>query len=174
MYSDPSFTEPLASSVATHLLSAPVLRRADRSDIPALYALELSSFDPGMAFNRRQIAALIRNPRADVWLLSLEGEAVAQLIALRQRRRDDLFARIYSVTVSPACRGRGYARQLLQWALSELTQAGAREVCLEVEATAIAPIKLYASFDFIVHRQLENYYGEGRHGIKMLKCLRTF
>lgn len=176
-------TSPAASSLkATSLAlpspiavppSEPLLRRATRSDIAALYALELSSFDPGMAFNRRQIAALVRNPRADVWLLASEHEAVAQVIALRQKRRSGLFARIYSITVAPAYRGLGYARQLLRWELAQLEAEGVQEICLEVEATALAPIKLYASFDFVVQRQLENYYGEGRHGIKMLKTLRT-
>ncbi len=181
MYSDPSLlTEPapLPSSLPSlgplAASAAPVLRRANRTDIAALYALELSSFDPGMAFNRRQIAALIRNPRADVWMMAThDGQAIAQVIALRQKRRNGLFARIYSITVAPAYRGLGYARQLLRWEMARLMQDGVQEICLEVEATALAPLKLYASFDFVVQRQLENYYGEGRHGIKMIKSLRS-
>ncbi len=173
MYSDQPLTTEESFSVAALATSIPILRRATRQDIGALYALELACFDPGMAFNRRQIAALIRNPRADFWVLFRDDIPVAQLLMLRQNRRNGLFARIYSVTVSPLERGKGYARQLMESAIAEVRAQGAREVFLEVEATAFAPIKLYRSFDFVVQRQLDNYYGEGRHGIKMLKCLRT-
>ncbi|MBC7659838.1 MAG: GNAT family N-acetyltransferase [Chitinophagaceae bacterium] len=149
----------------------PDIAKGTSSDHKAVYALELRCFDPGMAFHERQIKDLLRNPRADVWLMRINNQIVAQLIVLRRRFRDGIHARIYSLTVDLAFRGQGLSRQLLTHALAELKKKKIRNVYLEVESDAHVPIQLYTSMGFSQHHVLTDYYEVGRHGIKMRKTL---
>ena len=170
MYSESQLLVPTGAEVSAPLLSlvhSMRIRRAETRDVFGLHQLECSCFDPGMAFNRRQIQTLVRNPRADFWVLTCAGEIIAQLIVLRRRQGRALHGRIYSLTVAPRYRGQGLARQLLALGMEQLRTAAVKRVYLEVEASAIAPLKLYTSLGFKQEKTLPAYYGEGRDGIKM-------
>ncbi len=147
------------------------ISRANPSDQKALYDLELRCFDPTMAFHSRQIKDLLRNPRADVWIMSFQAQIIAQVIVLRRSFRDGVHARIYSLTVDLEFRGKGLSRKLLLHVLEDLKFKRIRNVYLEVEADALIPIALYGTLGFTQHHVLTDYYDVGRHGIKMRKIL---
>ena len=153
------------------LLLQPSIELASSGDLEELYTLELRCFDPGMAFHYRQFQELLRNPRADVWVMRYESHIIAQAIILRRKFRDGMHARIYSLTVDLAFRGKGHSRQLLLHVLSQLKTRKIRNVYLEVEEDAVIPIALYNSLGFDVHHRLVDYYEIGRHGLKMRKTL---
>ncbi|MBC7531345.1 MAG: GNAT family N-acetyltransferase [Oligoflexus sp.] len=153
------------------LLLQPSIERALSKDLEELYAFELRCFDPGMAFHYRQFQELLRNPRADVWVMRHESHIIAQAIILRRKFRDGVHARIYSLTVDLAFRGKGLSRQLLLHVFSKLKTRKIRNIYLEVEEDAIIPIALYNSLGFKVHHRLVDYYEIGRHGLKMRKTL---
>ncbi len=151
--------------------SEPQISRARPQDLDELYALELRCFDPGMAFRYRQFQELLKNPRADVWVMRQDLHIIAQVIILRRKFRDGVHARIYSLTVDLAFRGQGLSRRLLHHVLKDLKAKKIRNIYLEVEEDATIPIALYQSLGFSVHHRLEDYYLVGRHGLKMRKTL---
>jgi len=145
--------------------------RATPLDQKALHALELRCFDPRMAFHSRQIKDLLRNPRADIWIMRYSSQIIAQVIVLRRKFRDGVHARIYSLTVDHTYRGLGLSRTLVLHVLDDLRAKLIRNVYLEVESDAIIPITLYHALGFVQHHVLTDYYDIGRHGIKMRKTL---
>lgn len=153
-------------------LEQPSIARASLDDLSEIYALELRCFDLGMAFHYRQFQDLLKNPRADVWVMRQGLHIIAQALILRRRFHDGVHARIYSLTVDLDFRGKGLSRQLLLHVLTDLEVRMIRKIYLEVEEEAHIPIALYKSLGFSVHHRLEDYYEIGRHGLKMRKELR--
>lgn len=140
------------------------IRRALRSDLEALEALEKISF-PSDRLSRRQIRYHITNPRA-VFLVCIQDSkgvlAGNALFFLRQRGP----VRFYSLAVDPAHRGRGIGRALIQTGLQAVCTPG-NNVVLEVSAEDSATISLYESAGFTSIMRLPGYYEDGRDGIRM-------
>ncbi len=141
------------------------LRRARPADLDALVALERACFGArDGAFNRRQLRALLHNPNAH-WLIAADGHAMA--CWLRSTNGRARWARLYSLAVHPAARGQGRGGALLA-AGRRWLRAQRLAVCYaEVKISNRAARGLYARHGFQVQRELPDYYGRGRHGVRL-------
>lgn len=70
-------------------------------------------------------------------------------------------AEILTFCVAPACRNAGLGRALLETAVKELRDAGAKQLFLEVEQRNEAALKLYRSFGAVPVGKRERYYEHG-------------
>lgn len=81
---------------------------------------------------------------------------------------NDALAHLYKIVVRLDCRGRGFGRKLLKFAIDQLQRISFEKIFLEVEESNSSAINLYKSFGFSQLHLAKNFYGPGRHGIKML------
>lgn len=142
-----------------------VIRRAQRADIRSLLALEAQF--PSDALKRRNLGYLLRRSTAEVWVYEMNGDVVAEMVLLfRARSR---VARLYSLVVDPAQRGRGIGRALL--ALAEDTARSRRTgvLALEVRTDNAQALALYRRAGFEVVERLDDYYDDGTEAFRMRK-----
>ena len=145
------------------------MRRASAADLEDLLALEARCFsETDGLFNRRQLRALLANPRC-AWFIAghFEG-AVCLLLAGNGRRR---WGRLYSLAVDPAHRNQGVARRLLAASFTWLREQGMTIVRAEVKSDNKAARRLYADLGFTEDGVLLHYYGPGQLGIKLCRPL---
>lgn len=94
------------------------------------------------------------SPEYEPWIVVVEGGVAGLLIG---RRAADEFE-ILDLAVSPEYRRRGIAMALLDAALREANQAGARKVFLEVRASNTAAIEFYRARGFTESGRRKAYY----------------
>ncbi len=148
-------------------------RPAKLGDIPGILTLETVCFvHIGERFNRRQVAGLIRNPRA-ITLVATRGTGLVgwTCALVRSAGRGKVPAgRLYALAVHPAMRGRRVGQTLTRQALQGLQDRGVQRTYLEVRQRNLAAIRLYESMGFVRGQELKDYYGPGIDGIKMLRA----
>ena len=146
---------------ATHLPSRARLRPARRADLPALLALEQRSFR-GDRLSARQFRHHQRNPAA--WFAVAGPPGDPQGMALVFFRRGSRVARLYSILVAPAARGRGLGLRLLRAAEAAAQRRGCRELRLEVRVDNATALGLYEGAGYRRLARLPRYYEDGGDG----------
>lgn len=142
---------------------APTLRNATAADLPALLALE-STF-PGDRLSARQYRHHLRNPRARLRVAVADGRVSGSSLVLT--RAGSRRARLYSIVVDPACRGRGLGRALAEDALAQAHDTGCERLDLEVRADNLSALALYQALGFREQRRLPGYYEDGMEGVRL-------
>ena len=143
------------------------LARAEMRDLEALLALESRCFAKPLALSRRQLRGFLQSRTATVHVLRGDGQAVAEGLILRRRSRSRMTARLYSLAVDSAYRGRGFGRTLLMNCLDVVRAEDIPTVFLEVDVQNAPAIGLYESAGFVKTKRLADYYGPGQDGWKM-------
>lgn len=138
----------------------PRLRAARAADLPALLALEARF--PGDRLSARQFRHHLDNPRARLRVAVGEGGLLGYHLLLL--RRGSAWARLYSVAVDPAARGRGLGRRLLADAEAQARAAGCAGLRLEVRQDNAAAIGLYEAAGYRRVAALPRYYEDGTDG----------
>ena len=130
----------------------PAIAASTARDAAAIAALHATAFHRG--WSEEEVAALLieRNVTAHCTML---GGAIAGFIMSRSAADE---TEILSVAVASACRGRGFARDLLQHHLRRLAGSGVRAVFLEVDETNTPAIRLYRRAGFHEVGRRPNYY----------------
>lgn len=146
-----------------------LLRRGGPADLNLIARLEQRCFGSSDgAFSRRQLRALLSNPRAH-WLISVDGLAAScWLLASNGASR---WARLYSLAVDPAARGQGLGARLLDTGVAWARGQQLNSCRAEVKADNGAARHLYAKAGFRELATLPDYYGPGLTGIRLEKRL---
>ena len=163
---DAAPARPMAAS-PVFCAAGHVVEHADLADLPALVALENACFPPDQTFDRSHLRHMIRSPRTVVFVIRHDGPAVADAILLQRTTPAGPVSRLYSLAVSPDCRGQGMGAALLDACLDHVRRTGSRHATLEVDQANAPAIRLYLSRGFTLGRVLPDYYGPGVHGWKM-------
>lgn len=153
------------------LLKKPEIGDAGEGDLEALVVLERRAFGEGEAFHRRQLRYLLRSPRARIKVARIEGRVAGWAIVLLRKHRHYESARLYSLAVDPDYQGRGVGELLVSHMLNSLREMGIRRCFLEVREDNLPARRLYERLGFVSVATLPNYYGQGRHGTRMLKII---
>lgn len=143
------------------------IRRAHPGDALGILALE-SLFTTDL-ISLRSIRRFLQVPTAKVWVAVLDGTVVGNLISLTRKGSDR--ARIYSVVVAPAARGRRIAERMIRAAEAEAAASGLRRMTLEVAVDNTAARALYAKLGYAPIAELEAYYEDGGDGLRLMKAL---
>lgn len=124
----------------------PVVRRATPDDLDAIMALETSTF-VNDAWSPALMAAELENSTAYYLVATADdGEVVAYCGMLAPIGSPD--SDVQTITVAPAWRRRGIARDLMLRMLAEAIDRGARETFLEVRVDNPGAQTLYESLGF--------------------------
>jgi ribosomal protein S18 acetylase RimI-like enzyme len=145
----------------------PAVRRATAGDIEAMLRLE-SEF-PTDRLDRRHLRHLLVRANADVFVLDHAGAAIANAVTLY--RRGSRSARLYSLAVAPAQRGRGLGATLLAAAETAASQRGCERIVLEVRPDNAAALRLYRARGYVVTGTRKEFYEDGSEALRLWKHL---
>ena len=143
-------------------------RRAGPGDLDALLAIERECFRSDR-LTRVDLANALAHPRARLSVVAARGGPIAYLL-LRLPGAPRI-ARIESLGVVSAARGRGLADALVAQAERAARRAGASRLRLEVRRSNRAARALYAKRGYRLLRELPRYYADGAHGLRLEKRL---
>ena len=144
-----------------------MLRDARPDDLPALLALEAQF--PGDRLAARQLRHHLANPSAALRVLAERGRVAGYaLLLLRRGARQ---ARLYSIAVDAAQRGRGLGEMLLRDAEKIARRAGRSALRLEVRADNRAALALYEKAGYRRIGAYPAYYDDGTDAVRFEKAL---
>jgi ribosomal protein S18 acetylase RimI-like enzyme len=144
------------------------IRRAGPGDLDVIDAIEDSSFDLDR-FARRNLARLLARPTAQALIAdTASGPAGYALILFRKGAG---VARLYSLAIAPAFRGRGFAKALLDAAAAIVVDKGCRSLRLEVRISNAAARRTYQNAGFAIVDEKHDYYADGENALVMEKRL---
>lgn len=145
------------------------VRRALASDLDALVALELRSFD-GDRLSRAQYR---RHLDSDSALVLVAGANHHRLLgsAVLFFRKGSALARLYSLATAPEARGQGVGSALLAAADAAARRRGCRALKLEVRTDNDAAIRLYERHGFRRAGRYAHYYEDGADAWRYARSL---
>jgi len=145
------------------------IRPATRADIAGLEAME--ALFPTDRMSRRSLLRFLRVPNA-VLLVADDADAgiIGNLLILFRKGSDN--ARIYSLVVAPAARGRGIARRLVTAAEETARARHCRRVSLEVRVDNEPARALYQSMDYALLQPLPGFYEDGADALRLSRPLK--
>ena len=147
----------MPTSITEDSESATTVCFAAEADLSELVSLE-NEFD-GDRLSPRQMRWHLDNPRALFRVLRHHG--VLQGYSLSLMRADSPQARLYSIAVSSAARGRGFGRMLLLDAMKHCRRLARSAISLEVRQDNVSAIQLYESLGFQRVGAYPAYYEDG-------------
>jgi [ribosomal protein S18]-alanine N-acetyltransferase len=139
----------------------PILFDPAKDSLDQLAALHRSSFDH--PWNAAAIADLLAGPGVFVFHAP-DGFILARAAAGE--------AEILTLAVTPAARGRGLGRALLQAATDHVAALGAQSIFLEVGTDNPAALALYAGMGFVPVGRRKGYYVSSADGAEDALVLR--
>ena len=144
------------------------IRAAERSDLPAIDALERAAFASDR-LSRRSLRAFVAAPHRPL-LVATEGQKLLgyALLALRKGART---ARLYSIAVDAEAARRGIGRALLNACEAYAAAQGRRALRLEVRADNRPAIALYERLGYIKFGHYDSYYADGATALRFEKPL---
>ena len=156
----------------------PRIRRARRSDLEAIQALEEACFQDYRQASRASLQRSLernedggRKALADgrgqsVWVVDRDGGGLAALLVLWHFPHR---IRVYDVATHPEARGQGLGRLLMEHAEGLARRAGAAWITLEAEEQDPRLVAWYKGQGFDVVARLPDFYHEGCSALRMLK-----
>lgn len=144
------------------------IRLAQKSDAPALLAIEQSSFQSD-CISPRQMRYLLNRAKALTLVATVDEQVVAYAMVFVPALSRP--ARLYSIAVSEAYRGRKIALSLMQEALRVAEQKGYKTMRLEVRSTHHYTRDFYAKLGFLLIKHIPHYYQDGEEAIQMERRL---
>lgn len=134
------------------------LRSAEPADLDALVRLETAAFATDR-MSRASYRRLIARTSAEVLVAEDAGVLLGSAVVLF--RRGLAAARLYSVAVDPAARGRGLGRALVEEALRVAEDRERLFLRLEVRTDNGEAIRLYERLGFRRLGRVDDYYEDG-------------
>lgn len=134
------------------------IRRATRTDLPALLALERSAFTTDH-LSRRQYRRHLPSATAVV-LAAVDGSVLLGKAIVFFRSQGDI-ARLYSIAVAHAARGRGLGQALLAAAEDAARERACTRMRLEVRQDNAGAIRLYERLGYHRFAARAGYYEDG-------------
>jgi len=143
-----------------------IIRTANTADLQSINRLEQICFHQE-SFSGRQLRYLVSRAKADFLVVEEEKQLAAFIVLLKRITSKGL--RIYSIAVSPASRGKGFARLLINDAEERARLNGKQYLSLEVSELNSEAVNLYLRSGFEVFGERAAYYKDGSKALLMRK-----
>ena len=144
-------------------------RLATRDDLNALVALENACFKTDM-LSVRSFKRWIQSEHAILLVMEIDAKMVAY--GLVWCHRGTRLARLYSLAVDPAMRGRGLAKELLSALEVAASKKGRLYMRLEVSKSNHSAIALYEQAGYRIFGEYSDYYDDHMDALRMQKKIR--
>jgi ribosomal-protein-alanine N-acetyltransferase len=145
-----------------------MIRAALSGDIPALLAIEHSSFE-GDRLSRRSFRHLLSKGHA--LILLDEGIGLLRGYIILLFRANLPLARVYSIATHPACLGQGVAAGLLIAAEQSALRRGRIAMRLEIRKDNRASLRLFQNRSYAIFGEYRSYYEDGMDAFRLQKSL---
>ena len=133
------------------------IRRMTVEDVPEVYALDVLSFS--LPWTERTFLYEVKeNANSRNWVVEGNISGSLHLVAMLVMWIILDEAHIATLAVHPEFRRKGVARRLLETALNEVYDEGARRAFLEVRAGNLAALQMYNTLGFEVVGRRPRYY----------------
>ncbi len=144
----------------------PAILPMNESCLDAVLAIEQASFST--PWRREHFEHEIAAPFSFPFVAQCDGVVVGYVCLM------SLFeeAQILDIAVAPEQRGRGFARVLLEFAITVAREKGAEVLALEVRASNISAITLYERCGFVRTGLRQKYYDGRDDALLMEKYLK--
>ncbi len=145
-----------------------MIRRATIRDLDELSALEERCFETDL-LSRRQFRHLLTRANASTLVAADDGQLLGYVLVLFSR--GTALARLYSIAVDRAARGRGLARGLLAAAEAEALERGCVSMRSEVRRDNPASLTLFRSSGYRQFEELADYYEDHMEALRFERTL---
>lgn len=145
-----------------------LLRAATAADVAAMVQLEAVSFATDR-LAARNFRRFLRCGNCSLLVAEDAGRFAGYILVLY--RANSTAGRIYSVAVSPACRGRGVGEALLAAAEEAARTRGRSTMRLEVRPDNAAAIRLYEKHGYRRFGTFAGFYEDGTDALRLEKVL---
>ncbi|MCB1797435.1 MAG: GNAT family N-acetyltransferase/peptidase C39 family protein [Gammaproteobacteria bacterium] len=149
-------------------LSPVHIRSAHPSDLDALVALENRCFE-GDRISRRQFRHLLHKAHAALFVAEQNDELIGSLVLLFSRGTST--ARLYSIAVAEAARGKGVARALVERAETEAWREERALMRLEIRKDNLSSIGMFEALGYRRFGSLSGYYADQMDAWRYEKAL---
>jgi ribosomal protein S18 acetylase RimI-like enzyme len=147
----------------------PAIRTATDSDLPRLLELEGNSFSSDR-LSRRSFQHWIKGTHGILLVAECDGSILGYGLALLHK--GTRLARLYSLAVDPAARGKGIGRCLIKQLEERAAARGRLYMRMEVATGNQTAIALYESMDYRIFGVYHNYYDDHNDALRMHKRIR--
>jgi ribosomal-protein-alanine N-acetyltransferase len=148
-----------------------VYRLYASGDFEPLYAIEELCFLPPFRFGRRYMRYLVDAPNSATWIADKDGQMAGFAIVDWNRENAGLIAYIQTIEVTPAQRGRGIGKELMERVEASARAAGAVSIWLHVDEQNSLAVRLYEAHGYTSEGRQQDYYAPGRAALIYLKRL---
>lgn len=148
--------------------SRAIVRDATIEDAAEIARIEFANFE-GDTLSRRSLLQHLRSPTADVVVATSEGFAIGY--ALVFYRSNSKIARLYSIAVDAAARGKGAGRALMLAVEARALARRSDRLRLEVRIDNESAQRLYLSLGYRVFAHSPDYYEDGAEALRLEKML---
>jgi ribosomal-protein-alanine N-acetyltransferase len=142
------------------------IRRAEPGDLPQIVQIEGLCFPEEAAFPPQMFSYLIRYA---VSLVACQPER--KVLGFAMGYTSGRSGAVYTLDVHPDYRRMGIGSKLIHCLEEALRLLGAESVRLEAAVENPAAIKLYKKAGYRERELVRNYYGRGKHALRMYKNL---
>lgn len=143
-----------------------IIRRAEPKDLAQIVLIENLCFPEETAFPPGMFSYLIRY---SVALVACEPEET--VLGFIIGYASGSAGAVYTLDVHPNFRRRGIAKALIRALEEELKAEGAKAVRLEAAVEKPETMELYRQAGYRERELVRNYYGRGKHAVRMWKTL---
>jgi [ribosomal protein S18]-alanine N-acetyltransferase len=143
-----------------------IIRRAEPKDLAQIVQIENLCFPEETAFPPGMFSYLIRY---SVALVACEPQEFVQGFIIGYASGSA--GAVYTLDVHPRFRRLGIARALIRALEEELRAEGAKAVRLEAAVEKPETMELYRQAGYRERELVRNYYGRGKHAVRMWKTL---
>ncbi|MDM7940354.1 MAG: N-acetyltransferase [Methanothrix sp.] len=144
-----------------------IIRRAEPGDLAQIAQIEGLCFPEETAFPPGMFAYLIRYSVALV-----ACEPAEKVLGFIIGYASGTGGAIYTLDVHPLYRRRGIGRELIKALEEELRSQGVLTVRLEAALEKPEAMELYHKAGYRARELVKNYYGRGKHAVRMFKTLK--
>lgn len=141
------------------------IRKARRTDLPAIRALEALCFQPYRQASAASLRRSLSSKRQSVWVIDAKPALAGLLVLWHHPHR----VRVYDVAVHPDLQGQGLGRALMAHAQRLARRDGARFVTLEADPKEPGLVAWYKGQGFRQTARLPGYYKNGRTALRLVK-----
>jgi ribosomal protein S18 acetylase RimI-like enzyme len=144
------------------------IRDAAPSDLAGVLALERGSFSTDR-LSARSLRRFVGSPSARLRVAGWRGTVAGYYLLFF--RKGTAVARLYSIAVDAAARGRGLGRRLLDDAEDIAADARQRVLRLEVREDNLPAMRLYEGRGYRLIGRYPRYYADGADALRYEKTL---
>ncbi|WP_415396391.1 ribosomal protein S18-alanine N-acetyltransferase [Sulfurimonas sp. CS5] len=133
-----------------------IIRKSGPADVASLYKLEQELFSiENFPLSKSSFTYHLRNNL--LYIAEVDGNIAGYVLVLIKR----VNAKLYSIGVDEAYRGKKIAQMLLEKISKELISLEFKRLVLEVRVDNEAAISLYKKLGFSVIKRLKSFYRDG-------------